>query len=366
MHDLPRQILGQIITKHGISVAEDPRYCEGLLRDYCGEYQREIAVLVDAVKQRVPADIMSSQNTMPREVLLSRLTRRLQDNLALTEEAAKWAVESWALALGVITAIECDSNKSQQYSTSSRTKAGVAVENTVRDIPVVPPTVISALNQPVPSSPIPPTTLPAKQDNWLRAVITGGLVGASIIIGFIITRFGSPSVTSSPNVTPTTTATSTSVPQSTALPRSTTPPSPVISNPPTTQTVQITREQAINLVKTWLLAKRIMYFPPYNRQIPAVIATGQQYLDTIDEINQLESKNGYWKYYSQSIDSIDNFSVNGDQAVIQVTVSEDLALYANGEKNLSKSGVKISTVRYNLQLVDGRWKISDRTPVKPK
>jgi hypothetical protein len=36
-------------------------------------------------------------------VFLARLTKKLQDNLGLTEEAARWAVESWALALGVIS-----------------------------------------------------------------------------------------------------------------------------------------------------------------------------------------------------------------------------------------------------------------------
>ncbi|WP_308255747.1 hypothetical protein [Geminocystis sp. GBBB08] len=32
---------------------------------------------------------------------MARLTKRLEDNLGLAEEAAQWAVEYWAFALGV-------------------------------------------------------------------------------------------------------------------------------------------------------------------------------------------------------------------------------------------------------------------------
>jgi hypothetical protein len=58
---------------------------------------------VGALKERVPVDLLASQNSTPPVVFLSRLTKKLQDNLGLAEEAARWAVESWALALGVIS-----------------------------------------------------------------------------------------------------------------------------------------------------------------------------------------------------------------------------------------------------------------------
>ncbi|WP_375328730.1 hypothetical protein [Microcystis sp. BLCC-F210] len=103
MNDLPRQKLKEIIIQYGRSLCDEPQRCEGLLRDLCGQYQKEIAVLVGALKERVPADLLASQNSTPAVVFLARLTKKLQDNLGLTEEAARWAVESWALALGVIS-----------------------------------------------------------------------------------------------------------------------------------------------------------------------------------------------------------------------------------------------------------------------
>ena len=103
MNDLPRQKLKEIIIQYGRSLCDEPQRCEGLLRDLCGQYQKEIAVLVGALKERVPADLLASQNSTPPVVFLARLTKKLQDNLGLAEEAARWAVESWALALGVIS-----------------------------------------------------------------------------------------------------------------------------------------------------------------------------------------------------------------------------------------------------------------------
>jgi WD40 repeat protein len=102
VNDLPRQKLCQIIAQYGPALTDDARRTEALLRDFCGEYKREIFVLVSALRGQVAADLLTSQTSVPREVLLAQLTRRLQENLALAEDAARWAVESWALALGVI------------------------------------------------------------------------------------------------------------------------------------------------------------------------------------------------------------------------------------------------------------------------
>jgi len=74
-----------------------------LLRDLCGEHRREIFVLVSTLREQITSALLASQDSVPHKVLLSQLTKRLVDNLALAEDAARWAVESWALALGVVT-----------------------------------------------------------------------------------------------------------------------------------------------------------------------------------------------------------------------------------------------------------------------
>ncbi len=102
MHDLPRQKLGELIVEYGRSLCDDPRRCEALLKDYCGQYKREIFVLISALKNRVTEDLLRVTSGVPETILLARLDKRLEDELAMTVDAAHWAVESWALALGVI------------------------------------------------------------------------------------------------------------------------------------------------------------------------------------------------------------------------------------------------------------------------
>ena len=101
MHNEPRQQLCQLIAQYGRSLSEDPRRCGALLKDHCGQYKREIFVLVNALENRVATELINASAGVPESILLSRLSKRLEDELGLAETAAKWAVETWALALGV-------------------------------------------------------------------------------------------------------------------------------------------------------------------------------------------------------------------------------------------------------------------------
>lgn len=104
MNDIPRRILCELIATYGPALCDEPRRCEALLRDRCGQYRCEIFVLIHALKKRVAADLRSAGHHLPLPSLLARLRARCMSELAMTESAAHWAVESWALALGVITA----------------------------------------------------------------------------------------------------------------------------------------------------------------------------------------------------------------------------------------------------------------------
>jgi hypothetical protein len=106
MNNVPRQTLRLIINKYGQGLCGNRRRCEGLLKDLCGEYRREINVLMSALEERVPLDLLAAGNSMPHELLLTKLVKRLEDNLGLTGEASRWAVNSWALALGILTESE--------------------------------------------------------------------------------------------------------------------------------------------------------------------------------------------------------------------------------------------------------------------
>jgi ABC-type transporter Mla MlaB component len=94
-----RQKLREIVDTYGQSVVNDPRRCKALLLDLCGQHRREILVLSAAQEERVANDLRDIKGGIPLPVLVAQLTRRLVDNRALAEEAARWAVEAWAYAL---------------------------------------------------------------------------------------------------------------------------------------------------------------------------------------------------------------------------------------------------------------------------
>ena len=101
MNDLPRTVLKDLIRRYGRSLTGDALRTEGLLRDTCGQHPREIFVLVHALRQQIPADLLATRQSLPLPVLTGILARRLEDELSFSEHASHWAVESWAEALGL-------------------------------------------------------------------------------------------------------------------------------------------------------------------------------------------------------------------------------------------------------------------------
>lgn len=99
MHAQPQRTLKRLLKQYGQELIDDPRRTEALLRDLCGQHTREIFVLVNAQRQRIPSDLLAAPAWMPRQATYSRLSRLLQTKLALTEDAADWAVAAWAIAL---------------------------------------------------------------------------------------------------------------------------------------------------------------------------------------------------------------------------------------------------------------------------
>ena len=93
MNDLPRQKLKEIIIQHGRSLCENPQRCEVFLNNYCGEYKREMFLIISALKQAFAKDLLNF-NYINIELLVVRLLKKIQNDPGLAQEATHCAVES--------------------------------------------------------------------------------------------------------------------------------------------------------------------------------------------------------------------------------------------------------------------------------
>jgi hypothetical protein len=91
--------LREAVAAYGRGAFEEPRRCEAILRDYCPMAQKEVFLLVSALRENVAAELGAGTASIPESALIAKLTRRMSENLGLSEEAAVWAVESWRYAL---------------------------------------------------------------------------------------------------------------------------------------------------------------------------------------------------------------------------------------------------------------------------
>jgi hypothetical protein len=98
-----RDKLCQIVARYGAPVDPDTRRYVALLRDLCPQHKREIHVLIAALSERIPAELVTLRDPRGAIAAIGRQTKRLEDNLALAAGPARWAVESWAVALGAVT-----------------------------------------------------------------------------------------------------------------------------------------------------------------------------------------------------------------------------------------------------------------------
>lgn len=103
--NVPRQ-LGEILIKHGHAPLSDAKLCENLLKDYCPEHKEEIALLSLAVKERIASDLLVSQDGLEHDLLRALLVKRLRKARSLSEGDARWAVESWSIAIRALARAE--------------------------------------------------------------------------------------------------------------------------------------------------------------------------------------------------------------------------------------------------------------------
>lgn len=408
MNDIPRQKLCEIIDQHGRPISEHPQQCHGFLLDACGEYRREISVLVSAAKEGVPQELLSSKG-VPEAILVDRLTNKLQADLALDKTAARWAVDSWGLALGVIsprtrsqqpenpttplfqssvfpTAAPSNPSASSATFTSASSASPAPSAPFAASAPSANPA--SSMPPPLSSSPsVPAAAVPHNSQSWSQAIAIGSLTGALIVGGFLsmkpfLESIVPPIVMETPTaVLPSNSPTPSKPPTLPSASPSASPSafpsiSPSISPPPVVLPVtpidpvpipqtpaSITQREAVGLIETWLDAKQEIFASPYSYQSVKALTTGPLYADLTKADGPIEwlKKNGaYYRYGVQRVESVEKLSSQGNKASIEVWVTEERTLYKkDGTIDPNESDLTTSLVRYSLERVQGQWKIAD-------
>lgn len=96
-----REALRKAIEFHGRSLLTDPERFEAALLQTCPYSRREVELLRTALAANVPAELEAG-HSVPRGTLLDTLSGRLRTELLLADTDARWAVDTWAYALGLL------------------------------------------------------------------------------------------------------------------------------------------------------------------------------------------------------------------------------------------------------------------------
>ncbi|HXQ97436.1 MAG TPA: hypothetical protein VN774_03250 [Candidatus Limnocylindrales bacterium] len=103
MNDLPRMKLAELLRAEGNSLLNDPQRLYFQLQSAYPQSPTEVVAIMGALRQGAPASLLSAaaNPSVPWATVTSSWSQRLQEQERMSPEAAVWAIDSWAMALGV-------------------------------------------------------------------------------------------------------------------------------------------------------------------------------------------------------------------------------------------------------------------------
>jgi tetratricopeptide (TPR) repeat protein len=89
-----------VMNVAGVSILDDPEKVAALLDEYSqGKYEQERTVLILALEDNIPQELLKSHRGFTLVNTAVRLKRRLMEHHKMPEDLARWAIETWAKAL---------------------------------------------------------------------------------------------------------------------------------------------------------------------------------------------------------------------------------------------------------------------------
>lgn len=129
--------------------------------------------------------------------------------------------------------------------------------------------------------------------------------------------------------------------------------------PTPTPVAVLSEDDASALIYRWLDAKDRIFAAPFDRQLLRELTTGILYADSLNAVNWLQDNNAFYEYGVQRVESVSRFVAEGNKATVEARVTENRTLYENGRVNPEQTSFATNLIRYNLEWVNGRWKIAD-------
>jgi Uncharacterized protein conserved in bacteria len=99
MDEQARRKIVEVVRIHSARALGDSNFCRGVVKDYCFAYKREQSALLAVVSQGGIVILLDGQ--MELIARKNRIITKMCSETALDKEAVIWAVDTWALALGV-------------------------------------------------------------------------------------------------------------------------------------------------------------------------------------------------------------------------------------------------------------------------
>ncbi len=206
---------------------------------------------------------------------------------------------------------------------------------------------------------------PPRKNGVAIALWSVGLISA-VGIGALLATKGFSSFTAGTPSTPLQTNISSPPPSPTTQPTTdpTTDPTPIpTSSTDSAQVIPLTEVEAVERVKALVVGKQKLFAPPFDRELLAQLAIGDEYEKRKGSIDWLQKHNAYYNYGEFEIKPLGQFSTQGNQATVEVEISENPTLYVNGQIDKTQSIPSRGRYRCTLQFDLQSWKIANITKI---
>ncbi len=97
----PRDVLRDLLRERGSELETNPQRVRALLSDLCPECRKEINLIIQAQQIEIPRRLKLQTAQISVAVVLPALSRLMEEHYGTSPEPARWAVETWVVALGM-------------------------------------------------------------------------------------------------------------------------------------------------------------------------------------------------------------------------------------------------------------------------